>query len=103
MQKWIGVVALLTACAGETTRVDDILALNGDVDAGETLYGNNCASGCHDADGSATVGVGNDIRGLGEADIVDSVVFPPTSSMNGLADFLSDQEIADIAAYATTL
>lgn len=102
MWKWIGVVALMAAC-GETTRVDEILSLTGDATAGETLFGNNCASGCHDADGSGSEGVGSDIRGLSEEDIVDSVINPTTTSMNTLADFLSDQEIADITAYATTL
>lgn len=103
MWKWIGLATVLAACAdGETDRTTIILGLTGDSVAGETLYTNNCVT-CHDADGSGTDGPGNDIRDEDAESIVESVIVPPTSSMAAFADLLSDQEIADIAAYATTL
>ena len=100
--RWVGVLALMVACGGESAsddpRVDDILSLTGDPDAGAALYGDECA-GCHAQDGS-----GNsfpDIRGVAADTIVDRMLTGPGS----MPDFSGwpDQDIADVVAFVETL
>lgn len=110
MWKWIALATVAMGCADGTgtgtgtneDRASVILGLAADEVAGETLYTNNC-SVCHDADGTGAVGVGTDVTDDDAEAIVESILFPPTTSMATFADLLTDQEIADIAIYAETL
>ncbi|MBX2799263.1 MAG: cytochrome c [Myxococcales bacterium] len=99
------VVALfLVGCSGETEPADnraaDILALTGDVTAGQTGYETYCDL-CHGAMGEGVEGSGSNIQGVGASNTVGVVLNPP----EGMSDYsiLMDQEIADIAAYVETL
>lgn len=74
-----------------------ILALEGDVDAGQEVFVGTC-SGCHGADGSG--GTGPDLNDHAphhtDSDILD-IVFNGQGSMPGFT--LTDQEAADLLAY----
>jgi cytochrome c551 len=95
-------LALLTACndkGGEgDDRVSAILELEGDVAAGETVYGGSCAA-CHGGDGSG--GTGPDLvesfANLGDEEIV-SVIIDGKGSMPAQSS-LEDQDVADVLAY----
>jgi len=105
-------VLFLTACEGETDagtmepdpagdaqeRESRVLALSGEVAAGELAYADNCEA-CHAADGSG--GYGPDIIGASLASTVGALIVAPTN----MPDFagLEDQTMADIAAYCETL
>jgi len=90
--------SLLTACGGKDDRVDEILALDGDADAGAEVFASTCA-GCHGADGGG--GSGPNLQGEDEAEDVAEVVLYGGASMPGFDGDLSDQEIADVVAYVT--
>lgn len=111
MTRTLGAFALLTAlvaCNGEatteeptgtTTRTEDILSLTGDTTAGADVYAANCAV-CHAADGSGGSGpaLTAAIPGMSEEEIVDLVL--NGEGVMPAFDNLSDQEIADLTAYA---
>ena len=89
-------ISLLVACGGEG-RIDDVLALDGDAVAGESVFADECAS-CHGVDG--TGGSGPDLRGEGEGDeeIAEAVLFGE-GDMPAFDGDLDDQDIADVVAY----
>ena len=94
---------LLVACGeegGETSRVDDILALTGDATAGATVYADNCAS-CHGTD--ATGGSGPAIAGMGETEEMAEVILEGEGDMTAFDGVISDQDIADVIAYVQSL
>ena len=102
---WLAMTCLAaSACEGESARQDDILALDPDLDNGADVYTASCEE-CHATDGSAVDGsfqlAGKDIRDKSQEDIVETILDPP----DGMLDFssLSDQEIADVSAYAESL
>ncbi len=84
----------LVGCAG-SERVDTILALTGDADAGATIYADNCAS-CHGADGTGATE--RAILGT-ESEEIAEIVLNGEDSMPSFADSLEDQDIADIIAW----
>jgi mono/diheme cytochrome c family protein len=93
-------VSLFFAGCATDTHAADILAMEGDATAGETLFADNCAS-CHGAD--ATGGSGPDLSfGLGDEDEVETIL-NGEEDMPAFADTLSDQDIADIIAWTNTL
>ncbi|MBM4366549.1 MAG: cytochrome c [Deltaproteobacteria bacterium] len=91
---------LALACA-PTTQTDEILALDGDSEAGATAFADNCA-GCHAEDGSG----GSGPALVGEADegeaFVD-IVLEGKADMPSFADVLSNQDIADVLAFVQSL
>jgi mono/diheme cytochrome c family protein len=91
-------VALLAACGGKDDRVDEILALDGDADAGAEVFASTCA-GCHGADGGG--GSGPNLQGEDEVEEVTEVVLYGEEEMPGFDGDLTDQEIADVVAYVT--
>ena len=84
----------LVACA-DNARVDTILGLTGDADAGGEVYAANCAS-CHGA--GATGGTERGILGESAAETAE-IVLNGEDSMPAFADTLEDQEIADLLAW----
>lgn len=92
---------LLAACGGGDARVDDILALTGDAAAGEAVYTASCES-CHGA--GATGGSAPELASHFEADEehIGAIVYGE-EDMPAFGDSLSDQEIADVAAYLSGL
>jgi mono/diheme cytochrome c family protein len=91
-------LAVLAACGGKDDRVEEILALDGDADAGAEVFGSSCA-GCHGADGGG--GSGPNLQGEDEAEDVAEMVLTGDGSMPAFDGELSDQEIADVVAYVT--
>ena len=94
-------LVLLSACADGGDDRHPAFALTGDADAGATVYASTCVS-CHAADG--TGGTGSDLTatvpGLDRDGVVEVLVEGiPNTSMVSYAAILSDQEIADVAAY----
>lgn len=86
---------LLAAC--NTGKTSEIAALDGDPDAGAVIYEDNCAT-CHAADGSG--GTGPDLTGESEGpeEVID-VVYGGEDEMPAFSGSLSDQDIADVAAF----
>ena len=85
---WIG-------CGNPT---QDIAALNGDATAGAEVYSANCA-GCH---GDAGEGVsGPALTDVSEKDEIIEIVYNGEEEMPSFSDSLSDQEIADVAAFVS--
>ena len=75
---------------------DNGSGLTGDAIMGETLFSANCAV-CHGADASGVIGP--NIQGEGADDVAERV-----SGQGGHTTFdLSDQDVADIAAFLATL
>ena len=104
----LALVALtLVGCGTEDTtdtssalRISDIAALTGDATAGLAVYETNCTS-CHGVDAA-----GGSAPGL--AGINTSIDDQIDITLNGLGtmsgyDFLTDQEIADVIAYTSSL
>jgi len=93
---------LATGCPGDpqpqTVRVDDILALSGDAEAGAAVYAGRCEN-CHGADGMGNIGP-NMFETLAASD--DTTLM--TSMVDGIAGMpaagdLDDQTLADLWAY----
>ena len=72
-------------------------AVEGDPTAGAPVYDDNCTV-CHASDGSG--GSGPDIRSVGTDEIVETVK-NGKEEMPEFGSVLSEQDIADIAAYVT--
>ena len=103
MRRWLGLVLFVGCAGGEPTdedRVEAILDLEADPDAGGEIYASRCVS-CHGEDGSAMSGStelsGSDIRGLGAELVVSAVVVPPSGMLT--FDTLPDQDVADVAGF----
>ncbi len=79
--------------------IQAILALTGDAGPGMTIYDDNCAF-CHAADGSGGTGPSLQVA-IGLEEIVETVYFGD-GIMSAFSDSLTDQEIADVSAYAQT-
>ena len=88
---------LLSACGDKDDggEFDDILALDGDIDAGASVYSTSC-SGCHGADGEGVSGpaLAGDLED--ESEILE-VVFYGEGTMPAVD--LTDQEAADLLVY----
>ncbi len=92
-------LGLVMGCTGsEGSRVDDVLALDGDATNGADVFGDTCAV-CHGDDGSG--GSGPDLTGQDSLETVISSVLNGNGSMPAFDGDLTDQEIADVAAYVT--
>lgn len=98
------VVFAVAACgndenASENNNGNEDTEQNGDVDNGEGVFKENCAS-CHgdDADGD---GSGPDLRSETDNDEVIDQVKNGGGSMPAFEDELSEEEIEDVAAYIT--
>ena len=97
-------LAFLGACGAETTRVDAILALNGDVLEGQGLFEASCA-GCHGDDGrSGSVGI-NIVGHVGHHgdDYLVELLLDGRDGMPAFGEQFSDQEIADVVSFLHTL
>lgn len=107
MQKFIMIVVV--AClsqwgcsTGDPSRVADIAALQGDINAGGLLFAMHCA-GCHGDDGSG--GSGPDLRehaGDEEQDELIDVILNGDGAMPGFSN-LADQEVADLVSFLGSL
>lgn len=95
------VVAFLAACNSTPSNADvaRIAALTPDNANGTTVYADNCAV-CHGDTGGG--GTGPKLAGAAYAldKVIDSV-FNGNEAMPTFGGSLSDQEIADVAAYVT--
>jgi mono/diheme cytochrome c family protein len=89
---WSAVMVGLIACGGDDTGT----TVEGDPVAGEQVYLDNCAI-CHADDG--TGGTGPDVTGEDDEAEIAGVVENGTGDMPGFADTLSEQDIADVAAF----
>jgi len=89
---------VLSSCAGHNEAVDAVLALAGEVAAGEVVYLDHCAE-CHLEDGSGDIGPSlifhvprHPDRYLVNLILVGEGNMPPF-------DDLADQDIADVLVY----
>lgn len=91
-------VCALLCCVACSDRVERVLANDGDPVEGERLWNVHCEE-CHAADGTGTE-TGPDITDDPEADAVlaDKILYG-WGSMEGFADELSNQEVADVVAF----
>lgn len=80
--------------------VDAILALTGDSAAGMTIYSDNCSI-CHGDSGEG--GTGDPLDVAIPAETIVETVYYGEGIMAAYSETLSDQEIADVAAYVQTL
>ncbi len=89
------IAVLLAACAD---RVDKVLAEDGDPAAGEDVWDEHCVE-CHAEDGTGT-DEGPDLTDRPEsgAELADKILYG-WGDMDGFADELSNQEVADLLAY----
>ncbi len=90
----------LVACSGGDDGGDGTGTVVGDPEAGEQVFLDNCAI-CHSDDGSG--GTGNDIRGEDDEAEIAATVESGVGSMPAFADTLTEQEIADVAAYVAQI
>lgn len=89
---------------GDGNRTATILALTGDVAAGQTSFGSSCGLGapsCHNGDGTAGSGSARDLS-TDAASMTDEFIV--NTMLNGQGSMasqshLSDQTMADIVAY----
>ncbi|MCB9685364.1 MAG: cytochrome c [Alphaproteobacteria bacterium] len=89
--------ALLLAACGGSGRVEDILALDGDAAAGQTVWAARCAS-CHGSFGEGGSGPALAVP-ADEAAFVDVVLYGQ-GDMSGQEDVVDDQDVADLLAFA---
>ena len=98
----LGFVLAMSALHGcqafDEQRLADILALEGDLDAGRTLYDANCST-CHAVDGSG--GTGPSIRGSARDVVVEASLVGPEVMPN--FESWADQELADVSVYVESL
>jgi mono/diheme cytochrome c family protein len=99
---WVMFVGGVAACDGgeEGDRTADILALEGDVDAGAVVFTDTCEL-CHAA--GAVGGSGPAIAGYADAEVLVDTVLSGKGTMPSFADQLEDQEVADVLAYVQSL
>ena len=81
------------------SRVDDIQALTGDATEGQTLYASSC-QGCHASDGTGQNGNPDITGSISDSDI--NIILTGPGQMPAFSS-LTDQQIADIAAYVESL
>lgn len=119
MPRWMLVLTVVAfaACNGGDDGTDDedsedsesdaspevqaILDLTGDATNGADLYGANCES-CHAADGSGGIGPSlvDELQNTDEYNEFLQIILDGEGVMPGFSGSLSDQDIADIWAYA---
>lgn len=82
----------------EPARIDAILALEGDVAAGATVFGRCTSSACHGTDGNSGSGspLSSEVPEASDRGLIDAVLggeegMPPQG--------LTDQEMADLLVY----
>lgn len=96
-------ILLGTACHPTTpldeARLAQILEIEGDAQAGEPVYEENCQA-CHGAEATGTLR-GVDIAGYDVETIVEKVLTGPNHMPT--FDHLEDEAIADLAAYINSL
>lgn len=92
----IGAALILTGCGN---RIDDILALEGDLTRGQILYESRCAS-CHGLQGQGVSGPAMDERVplLTGTEILETVL-DGIGQMPAFGDDLSDQQLSDLLTY----
>ena len=104
-KNWLAVISLLAVACGDkdddtaaTDEVATILALDGDVTSGTTVFSSSC-SACHGTDGTgglAPVDLTSHAATLSDEAIVDTVL-NGVGSMPAIS--IDDQSIADVLAY----
>lgn len=97
---WLGSLVWVGACAAEvdTARVDDVLALEGDPEVGEAVYGDNCER-CHtDGEGVGQAPYSEVVPASTDEALVTAILEGP-GFMPSFDEDLSDQDIADLVAY----
>jgi mono/diheme cytochrome c family protein len=93
--------AAISACGDEEggSRVDDILALDGNASAGSSVYQQNCSNAaCHGADGNSGPGanLSTVVPNSSDESLVDTII----NGFGGMpAQNLEDREVADVLAY----
>lgn len=82
------------------SRVQAVATLDGDADTGKPQFDSICVT-CHAMDGTGVDGLGNDLTAstLGREEVIDTII-NGRGTMVGYDTALTDQEVADIAAYA---
>lgn len=81
-------------------RVAQVAALEGDASAGESDFNSVCVT-CHAMDGTGVENLGNDltVSTLSRQEIIDTIL-NGRGTMVGYESAFTDQEVADLAAYA---
>lgn len=100
----LGSTAVVLACFAFGAQAADVLI--GDPEAGKQKAGT--CSACHGADGNSMVPSFPKLAGLGEKYLLLQTQYirdgvRPVAAMAGQVDNMSDQDLADIAAYYTSL
>ena len=80
-----------------TQSSDKAAALTGHADKGKAVYAEACTF-CHGADGTGGHG-GKTLKGLMDTSAITTIVDNGRNEMPGFADLLSEQQMADVAAY----
>jgi mono/diheme cytochrome c family protein len=89
---------ILASCA---SRVDRVLARDGDASAGAIVWGEHCAE-CHAPDGTGT-DLGPDLTDEPESrEELAEKILDGWGEMDGFADVLSVRETADVLAFLET-
>jgi mono/diheme cytochrome c family protein len=88
-----------TSTTDALTRKADIEALTGNSSSGALIYAENCEI-CHGTDGQSGT-ISKNITGEGNSGTI-TIVLAGEGQMPSFSE-LSDQEIADVAAYVDTL
>ncbi len=101
LNRWTLVLTLLPMVACGSQKAADIAALDGDLANGEVVYDDSCAS-CHGAAGSGGSGPALDGESEGTEEIID-IILTGEGDMPSFEGDLTDQEIADVAAYVESL
>ena len=99
MSRWVMafvVCGSLAACGGD----DGTTPTGGDPEAGEQVYLDNCAI-CHADDGSG--GTGPNLTGEDEEGEIVDIVTNGEGAMPAFGGQLTEQEIADVAAYVAQI
>lgn len=99
MKRYAWLVLALVACGD--SRVDDVLALSGDVANGAEVYDSSCAI-CHGDDGQGDIGsdLTTVVPTLSDEEIVEILLDGISgTTMPAFSEALDDQAIADVLAY----
>lgn len=97
----LAVLALGALSGCGDARLAAVESLSGDSSAGATVFADSC-SDCHGAAGEG--GSGPTLAGRGyDPTTVDSVVLYGTGDMPAFDGVLTDQDIADVAAFVSGL
>lgn len=95
--RFVPALILFAACGG-SDRVEDILALDGDLEAGKVVWDARCAS-CHGSNGEG--GSGPELFVPADEAAFVEIVLYGTGDMAGQEDVVDDQDAADLLVFAS--